>query len=133
MRYILIILCIGLLFLNFKDTEPKDLIIGTWELVSVYEDSIDVTSNHDPFDERYIRFLESGQFESDGRPFEFNKGDWMLNEDASILEIHSSVENDDSAWYLRIQGDKMEWKGIGNEWKEQFLLCFKRQTEKDFE
>ena len=128
MKYFLFILFVGLLFLNFKDADPQSQLPGLWELAAVYEDSIDVTEKHDPFDERYIRFYATGAFESDGRPFTFNEGKWKLSKDQSILEIYSSVENDDSVWRIRIQDDRMEWKGVGSDWKEGFLLCFERKS-----
>lgn len=126
MRCFLVLAATLFLFLSFKNVESDIQIIGKWELVSVFEDSLDVTSTHDPFDERYIRFFSNGKFESDGRPFEFNTGTWSYISSNEILELKSVVENDDSAWKVRIQDDRMEWKGVGNEWKSSFLLCFRR-------
>ena len=128
MKYLFCFCLFGVLFLNFRDEKTDEQILGTWTLVSVFKDSINVTDAHDPFDERYIRFLPQGSFQSDGRPFDCNSGDWTISESGSILKLRSTVDYDNGAWMIRVQGDRMEWKGIGSDWKEEFLLCFERKS-----
>lgn len=129
MKYLFCFCLFGVLFLNFRDEKTDEQILGTWTLVSVFKDSINVTDTHDPFDERYIRFLSEGSFQSDGRPFNYNSGEWNRSGDGSLLKLCSNVDYDNGAWMIRVQGDRMEWKGVGSAVKEGFLLCFERTLE----
>ena len=94
----------------------------------VFQGQVDVTHIHNPNKNRWIEFKADYTFVSDGDPFGRNTGKWSINELTKVLFIHSDIENDDSEWNLVIEGDKIIWTGIGNEWKENFKLIHIRES-----
>jgi len=101
-------------------------IIGEWKMLTVYDASIDVSSKHNPANERWIMFNPDGVFESGGKPFGPNRGAWEIDSKKSILILHSDADNDDSAWHLTIEKDRMYWIGIGDERKAGYKLVYQR-------
>jgi len=94
-------------------------IAGTWLMHEVIQDGQDVTSEHDPYDERFMIFREDSTFESGGRPFGRNTGRYVYDS--------ADKTEDDSQWKVRIQGDTMHWQGYGSEWAEAFELIQVRE------
>ena len=74
-------------------------------MYKIYEADKDVTSEHNPKNNRWIKFDEDGSFESDGDPYGHNTGQWRLDNEKSILFIDSDVEDDDSEWNISFNDD----------------------------
>jgi hypothetical protein len=106
-----------------------DKIIGTWTMQKVYEYDNDVTSKHNPKNDRWIEFKADGSFVSGGEPFGRNTGRWTADNDNFILQIDSDVDDDDSDWKVTFDQDLMTWTGIGHPRKENTKLIHKRKTE----
>lgn len=104
-------------------------IMGTWVMDKVYEYNNDVTSEHNPNNDRWIEFKADGTFVSDGTPFGRNTGRWTADNEKSILYIDSDVDDDDSEWYVTFTDDETTWKGIGHPRKENTRLVHKRKVE----
>ncbi len=98
--------------------------IGRWAMETVMLGDDDVTSEHDPQDERWIEFHQDGKFFSDGEPYGANQGVWTVDEEASTFFLDSDVENDDSDWHVWFEDDKMYWRGIGDPKKERYVLSY---------
>lgn len=105
----------------------EDKIIGTWNMVKVYEYDEDVTEKHNPMNDRWIEFKEDGSFESGGEPFGKNTGRWTVDNENSILYIDSDVDDDDSEWKVSFEGEETIWTGIGHPRKENTRLVHKRK------
>ena len=119
------ILCI-LLFLAFLAgcrSETGTGITGKWVMYKVIQDGEDVTSGHNPYNERFLILRKDGTFESGGRPSGANTGRYEYNSVDQTLFLDSDAgPEDDSRWKVRIQGDTMHWQGYGTEWAEAFEL-----------
>lgn len=125
MTKILVLLVLSVFaFCNTSNAQIKDLVIGTWALDQVMEASDDVTSEHDPHDERWIRFDANGSFESDGRPFGVNTGKWRIDESMNVLYLDSDTEGNDSEWAVFFKDDEMIWRGVGDARKATFQLFY---------
>jgi lipocalin-like protein len=111
---------------NSSSTRVEENLIGKWEIVQVFDAGKDVTTVHNPQQNRWIRFNNDGRFNSGGDPYGDNEGRYEIDNDKSMLFIYSSDENDDSDWHLQIEDAEMTWTGIGSPWKEGFKLIFKR-------
>jgi hypothetical protein len=126
-RAIFYLLILPFLFLACSKNEPPDKqIIGKWKMVKVYEYNNDVTSKHNPNNNRWIKFTADGNFVSDGDPFGKNTGRWKVDNEKSILYIDSDIDDDDSEWSLKFKNDEMIWTGIGHPRKENTKLIHKR-------
>lgn len=88
----------------------------------IYEVEKDVTSEHNPKNNRWIEFKEDGSFESDGEPYGHNTGKWNIDTKKSILFINSDSDDDDSEWNISFKDDQTIWTGIGTPRKEGFKL-----------
>lgn len=120
-------LLIAVLFTGCTVNNEND-ITGTWLMSKVVQDGQDVTSDHDPYDERYILIKEDSTFESGGRPYGKNTGKYAFNSEDSTLFLDSDAgEDDDSQWKVTIEGDTMHWQGYGSEWAEGFELIHVRK------
>ena len=101
----------------------------TWKMMQVSSDGNDVSQEHNPNNDRFIRFTEDGSFESGGTPTGTNTGKYMLNINEGTLFLDSDAgEDDDSKWNILIKGDEMTWTGIGSAWHEGFKITFKKAS-----
>ena len=99
----------------------------TWKITQVISDGDDVTLQHNPNNDRYIRFDSNGSFESGGSPVGINTGKYVLDTNEHTLFLDSDAgEDDDSTWKINLQGNEMTWSGIGSAWHESFKLTFKK-------
>jgi hypothetical protein len=98
-------------------------ITGKWYMLKVIQSGQDVTSEHNPFNERFISIRVDNSFESDGRPYGKNTGKYIFNNEESTLFLDSdSGPDDDSQWKVTFKGDTMHWQGFGSKWAEAFEL-----------
>jgi hypothetical protein len=104
-------------------SSPEEFLTGEWQMHKVIQDGQEVTSEHDPFDERFLIIKDDNTFESGGRPYGKNTGKYEFNitEHTLFLDSDSGPE-DDSNWRVTFQGDTMFWQGYGAEWAEAFEL-----------
>ena len=101
-------------------------ILGKWEMEKVYEYDQDVTSKHNPNNNRWIMFNEDGTFISDGDPFGRNTGRWTTDDENSTIFIDSDVDDDDSEWKVTLQNNTSIWTGLGQPRKENTKLVFSK-------
>jgi Lipocalin-like domain len=104
----------------------EEQLIGKWMMEKIIEAGIDVTAEHNPEGNRWIRFNEDGSFESGGDPYGDNSGRWEIDPAKSVLNIFSSEENDNSEWGFSIIDNEMTWTGIGLPRKESFELAYRK-------
>ena len=98
-------------------------ISGKWMMYKVIQNSQDVTDEHNPHKERYVILQKDNRFESGGRPYGSNTGDYVFDAEKSTLFLDSDVgPNDDSNWKIELRGDTMVWQGYGTEWAEGFKM-----------
>ena len=127
-RHLIIYLLTILLTTSCKQTETLDkIIIGTWTMEKVYEYDNDMTEKHNPKNNRWIEFKVDGSFISDGEPFGRNTGRWTTDNENSILNIDSDVDDDDSEWKVTFDQDQTIWTGIGHPRKENTKLIHKKK------
>jgi len=122
----------GLIFITILFTgctfTSENKIAGTWSMYRIIQDGQDVTTEHDPYDERYITFSEDSTFETGGRPYGTNTGKYIFNSEDHTLSLDSDAgPEDDSQWKVTFQGDRMHWQGVGSEWAEGFELIHLRK------
>lgn len=101
-------------------------LISKWKIDKVMESSNDVTSQHNPKNNRWISLRDDGSFESDGDPYGHNTGKWVFTEKDSTLFIDSDTEGDDSTWKIRFDGEKLIMTGVGTPRQQSFQLEFSR-------
>jgi hypothetical protein len=104
----------------------EERLVGHWIMDKVIEQGVDVTAEHNPQANRWIRFNKDGSFKSGGDPFGDNSGSYEIENNRSILYIYSSEEDDNSEWNIQIEGNEMTWTGIGTQRKEGFKLIFSK-------
>ena len=75
---------------------------------------------------RWIIFNDDGTFISGGDPFGKNTGKWKIDDNKSVLFIDSNIDDDDSEWNVKFNGDEMTWTGIGHPRKENTKLIHTR-------
>jgi hypothetical protein len=115
-------LILTVLFVGWT-SEPEEEITGKWFMYKVIQDGQDVTSEHNPHDERYLILNSDSSFESGGKPFGTNTGRYLFNSEELTLFLDSdSGSEDDSQWKVTFQGDTMHWQGYGSEWAKGFEL-----------
>jgi len=117
--FAIILFLIGIASIN---TQAQDEIIGKWKLEQVIVDGVDVSQEHNPFNERWIEFLKNGSFQSDGRPFGKNSGTWSEEKTENIIHLKSKVEDDNSDWVYELDKDKIRWTGFGDRKKQNTVL-----------
>ena len=109
---------------------PENTMVGTWSMHKVLQDGQDVTSEHDPYHERFLVLNPDSSFESGGRPFGENSGSYLYNPIEHTLYLDSDAgPEDDSRWKVSISGDTMHWQGYGSEWAKAFELIHVRKKE----
>ncbi|MBX2819206.1 MAG: hypothetical protein KTR29_05965 [Rhodothermaceae bacterium] len=110
------------------DTELNSELIGMWVMGSVYQDTLDVTDEHNPALNRWIAFSEEGTFESGGAPYGYNSGKWGYTSESNELFLDSDAgEGDDSYWIIINSDTSMEWQGTRSDFTSQFKLKFKKK------
>ena len=103
-------------------------ITGKWFMHEVIQGGRDVTSEHDPYDERFFILKSDSTFESGGRPYGSNTGKYVYNTTDKTLFLDSDAgPEDDSHWKVFIRKDTMIWNGFGSAWAEGFQLVQVRQ------
>lgn len=101
---------------------------GTWTMEKVYDNSTDVTAQHNPQNDRWITFAKDGSFKSGGTPTGENTGQWIYTDNNNRLFLDSDVgEGDDSYWLIQINQDSMNWAGLRTSFAERFKLTFTRK------
>ncbi len=100
--------------------------LGKWFIYKIYDGDNDVSIEHNPKNDRWIKFNRNGSFESDGTPYGYNDGRWELNHDTGILFLDSREENDDSEWRVTFEDHTMIWTGIGTPRQERFKIIQKK-------
>lgn len=126
MKYYLFFLSLFFLILLGWSATTASSLPGKWEMVKVIQDSIDVTSDHNPEKDRWISFDRKGVFLSGGQPYGPNEGNYTFNASSGELYLDSQMDGDDSQWMVRIDDDKMRWQGVGTEWHEKFFIYFRK-------
>ncbi len=94
----------------------------------VFEDTTDVTMQHNPGLNRWIELNADGSFGSGGAPYGYNSGVWTFDPGDVQLYLDSDAgEEDDSYWYVDVDSTSMTWRGVGSEYAERFRIVFSRQ------
>lgn len=125
-NYTLIILSFLLVSCSSKKNMEKQL-LGKWMMNAVYENDQNVTSKHNPENNRWIKFNRNGSYESGGDPHGYNDGEWELDVEKAILFLDSNMEDDDSEWKISFKDDKTIWTGIGTPRQEGVKLVLKKE------
>lgn len=106
--------------------ERTDL-VGTWAMAQILDDGADVSDEHNPAGDRFITLHADGTFESGGQPYGRNTGRWLYDPTTRELGLDSDAgPDDDSRWTVRLDGDRMEWRGLGSEFARRFLIVARR-------
>lgn len=115
------------LFTGCKSNTDME-ISGHWMMYKVIQDGKDLSSEHNPHDDRFLILREDSTFESGGRPFGKNTGTYVYNSGDNTLFLDSDAgSDDDSQWKVQIRNDTMYWQGYGSEWAEGFELIHLRE------
>lgn len=111
------------LFLMGCISATENEITGKWFMHQVIQNGLDVTSEHNPQNERFIILKRDGTFESGGKHFDKNTGKYVFNSVDHTLFLDSDAgPEDDSQWKVTVQGDTMHWQGYGSEWASGFEI-----------
>ena len=117
-----------ILFTLACTTNSKDDISGKWMMHKVIQGEQDVTSEHNPENDRYLILDDKGTFESGGKPFGKNSGKYTFKPEENTLFLDSDAgQEDDSYWNVRISNDTMYWRGYGSEWARNFQIIQVRE------
>lgn len=128
-KSIYFLICVSLIIVScVPKNQQEDKLIGKWSMHKIYDGETDVTSEHNPKNNRWIEFKEDGSFESDGDPYGQNTGNWNIDAGKSILFINSDSDDDDSEWNISFKGDQTIWTGIGTPRKEGFKLIHRKES-----
>lgn len=102
-------------------------LVGAWAMDRIYDDGADVSGTHNPAGDRFIILRADGRFESDGQPYGRNTGRWVYIPSTRELGLDSDAgPDDDSRWTVRLDGDRMEWRGAGSAYARRFLIVSRR-------
>ena len=122
MRMTFVLLALAFLFQSCSPTLEK-MIIGTWKMETVMDLQNDVSSQHNPSNDRWITFNKDYTFKSGGSPFGENTGKWTIDESSAELFLDSDAgEEDDSYWHIDVNQNDMEWKGIKSDFAQRFTI-----------
>lgn len=127
MRFILntVIVLYVVFFFYSSCQKVEHSILGYWELEKVVFDNTDVSSEHNPNNNRYIIFKKDGSFESGGDPVGKNTGFFSISNDTLFLDSH--IEGDDSYWKIVYNSDTMVWKGVGTDWHSRHIIYLNKK------
>lgn len=101
---------------------------GMWLIDEIIQQGKDVSSEHNPKNNRFIIFKSDGTFESGGDPYGKNTGDFYVNGLTSGLHLDSdSGPDDDSYWSVTIKKGLMYWRGTGSEFAKEFEIRYKKK------
>lgn len=93
----------------------------------VLERNANMSHIHNPHEDRWIQFYKNGFFESGGKPYGKNSGQYTLNTESKILYLDSDIgEDDDSQWQFSFSRRKMNWTGIGSERQRATKVLFSK-------
>jgi hypothetical protein len=107
-------------------TPLDDRLMGTWTMDRILEDGRDVTAQHDPANNRWIRFYADHTFESGGDPYGANEGQWALDDTTLFLDS-AAGDSDDSYWIVQVEDDVMRWSGARSDFTERFVIWLSRR------
>lgn len=101
---------------------------GTWQMRQVYDNSTNVTDQHNPKADRWITFYKDGSFKSGGAPQGKNGGKWTFYEADNVLYLDSDAgEGADSYWVLQVGKTEMKWSGARSSFTERFRINFSKR------
>ena len=104
-----------------------DRIVGRWTMERVLERGRDVTETHNPAGDRYVVLRADRTFESGGEPYGRNAGRWTLDPGYNELTLDSDLgDADDTSWIVALEGDRMEWAGVGTPTARRFRILSQR-------
>ena len=126
-----LIALVTLTFFTFcsKDKSLAGRIIGTWKMSKVLELSENVTEQHNPDNNRWIRFMidpeieNGGIFESGRDNKTENTGKWFINQVELFIDSDAG-DDDDSYWQIVINENKMHWKGKRFDFNKRFEIFY---------
>jgi hypothetical protein len=128
--YIIITLSLALMSCS-EDTSLRGKIEGTWKMTKVLDRTEDVTPNHNPDNNRWIRFIKNekiqngGLFESGRGEQKENTGKWSLNGFEIFIDSDAG-DDDDSYWQVIVDGSEMHWIGQRFDFNKRFEIFYKR-------
>ncbi len=118
---------LNLLLLSSCTAPINKQLKGTWAMEKVYDNANDVTAQHNPQNDRWIRFNKDGSFKSGGTPTGENTGKWIYTDTNRQLFLDSDAgEGDDSYWLLQLDKNNMNWAGTRSSFTERFKLTFSK-------
>lgn len=124
-------LCILSCSKDNKDTSLRGRIEGKWIMTKVLDRSEDVTKNHNPDGNRWIKFVKNdkvqngGYFESGRGDKKENTGQWSLKGFEIFIDSDAG-DDDDSYWQVIVKGDSMHWIGQRFNFNKRFEIFYKR-------
>ena len=128
--YIIIVLPFTLLSCS-EDASLTGKIEGRWQMTKVLDRSADVTKNHNPEGNRWIRFIRDenvengGIFESGRDDTKENTGKWSINGFELFIDSDAG-DDDDSYWQVIIDGSEMHWIGQRFDFNKRFEIFYER-------
>ena len=112
-----------------RDTSLRGRIEGKWKITKVLDRSEDVTKNHDPGGNRWIKFvsddevLNGGYFESGRDNKKENTGQWSIKGFEMFIDSDAG-DGDDSYWQVIIKDDEMHWIGQRFDFNKRFEIFY---------
>ena len=131
MRTLLVVSFLAFAACSTARVPMSELIVGHWNMKKVILDKTDdVTSEHNPEENRFVKFKANHTYESGGDPYGPSSGKWTLDRSSGVLHIDSDAgEDDDSYWIVTIDGDKMHWQGTHFEFNSRFAISYIRDAQ----
>ena len=115
-----------------RDTSLRGRIEGKWKITKVLDRSEDVTKNHDPGGNRWIKFvsddevLNGGYFESGRDNKKENTGQWSIKGFEMFIDSDAG-DGDDSYWQVIIKDDEMHWIGQRFDFNKRFEIFYLKE------
>lgn len=112
-----------------EDTSLRGKIEGRWQMTKVLDRSEDVTPDHNPDKNRWIRFTKDGKipkggfFESGRGEQKENTGKWSFNGFEIFIDSDAG-DDDDSYWQVMIEGKEMHWIGQRFDFNKRFEIFY---------
>ncbi|MBI1183521.1 hypothetical protein GC194_04585 [bacterium] len=91
-------------------------------MTRITNDGVDVSSEHNPQNDRWIELNADHTFVSDGTPFGRNTGRWSITKEGWLWLDSDAGEADDSYWTYNISGNEMRWQGQKFEFSKHFVI-----------